>query len=97
MKAFRVGFSPDAACTPHASVNAAAAADRRFGMAKRIEQSRRHGPSDPRWTGEALPVSETALPLDAPETPTSVPPTLKLVGGTDVTPDRLEPGAAELP
>jgi len=42
-------------------------------------------------------VSETALPLDAPETPTSVPPTLKLVGGTDVTPDRLEPGAAERP
>ncbi len=36
-------------------------------------------------------VSESALPLDAPEEPTSTPPTLTLVGGTDITPAALEP------
>jgi len=79
-------------CRPDAKVhltpplNAAAAADRRFGMAKRIEQSRSHGHHDPRWTGSLRVVSAVALPLDAPAEPILVPPTLTLVGGTDVTP-----------
>jgi hypothetical protein len=79
-------------CRPDAKVhltpplNAAAAADRRFGMAKRIEQSRRHGHHDPRWTGSLRVVSAVALPLDAPAEPILGPPPLTLVGGTDVTP-----------
>jgi hypothetical protein len=36
-------------------------------------------------------VSESALPLDAPEEPTGTPPKLTLVGGTDVTPTAHEP------
>jgi hypothetical protein len=55
-------------------------------MAKRIEQSRRHGQHDPRWTGSLRVVSERSLPLDEPAEPLPVPPTLTLVGGTDVTP-----------
>jgi hypothetical protein len=30
-------------------------------------------------------------PLDEPEEPTNAPPTLTLVGGTDITPTDLEP------
>jgi hypothetical protein len=48
-------------------------------MAKQIEQSRSHA------------VSESSSPLDAPEAPISPPPTLRLVGGTDVTPKPLDP------
>jgi hypothetical protein len=84
-------FSPDAQFRSHASVNAAAAADRRFGMAKRIEQSRRHGHYDPRWSGPVLAVNESPLPVDEPEEPSRTPPTLTLVGGTDVTPTPLDP------
>jgi hypothetical protein len=36
-------------------------------------------------------VSESPLPPDAPEEPTGTPPTLTLVGGTDVTPTAHEP------
>jgi len=62
-------------------------------MAKRIEQSRRHGHYDPRWTGPVLAVSESSLPVDEPEEPTRTPPKLTLVGGTDVTPTPLDPSA----
>lgn len=77
---------PDAKVDLTPPLNAAVAADRRFGMAKRIEQSRRHGHHDPRWTGSLRIVSAEALPLDAPAEPILIPPTLTLVGGTDVTP-----------
>jgi hypothetical protein len=66
-------------------------------MAKRIEQSRRHGHYDARWTSTVHALSESPLPLEAPEEPTSTPPTLRLVGGTDVTPkavDTLAPSRA---
>ena len=53
VKRIRVALSPGRDGRSHASVNAAAAADRRFGMAKRIEQSRKHGHYDPRWTADA--------------------------------------------
>jgi hypothetical protein len=55
-------------------------------MAKRIEQSRSHGHHDPQWASPMHAVSAIPLPLAAPEEPTNTPPTLKLVGGTDVTP-----------
>ncbi|HZP72899.1 MAG TPA: hypothetical protein VFA97_05905 [Gaiellaceae bacterium] len=59
-------------------------------MAKRIEQSRRHGHHDPR--GIALhAVSESPFQLDAHEGPTGTPPTLVLVAGTDMTPTAHEP------
>jgi hypothetical protein len=58
-------------------------------MAKRIEQSRRHGHYDPRWAGRVHVVSESPLPLDEPDEPARTPPTLTLVGGTDVTPTPL--------
>jgi len=64
-------------------------------MAKRIEPSRRHGHHDPRWTSPVRAVSESPPPLDAPEEPTSTPPTLTLVGGTDITPPPLDPIATE--
>jgi hypothetical protein len=62
-------------------------------MAKRIEQSRRHGDSDPRWTRPVHTVITLPLPMDVPEEPTHTPPTLTLVGGTDVTPTPLDPFA----
>jgi hypothetical protein len=77
---------PDAKVDLTPPLNAAAAADRRFGMAKRIEQSRRHGHHDPRWTGSLRVVRAGSLPLDAPADPVRIPPTLTLVGGTDMTP-----------
>jgi hypothetical protein len=63
-------------------------------MTKRIEQSRRHGHHDPRWTSPVHAVGESRLPLDAPEEPNRTPPTLRLVGGTDITPTPLDPIAS---
>jgi len=60
-------------------------------MTKRSEQSRRHGHHDSSWTSRLHAVSESPLPLDAPEEPNGTPPTLTLVGGTDITPTDLEP------
>jgi hypothetical protein len=51
-------------------------------MTKRMEQSRRHGHSDPRWTDRVQ--TDGAAPKDAP-------PALRLVGGTDVTPQPADP------
>jgi hypothetical protein len=60
-------------------------------MAKRMEQSRRHGYYDPRWTLPVLVASESPLPVDEPEEPARTPPRLTLVGGTDLTPTPLDP------
>jgi hypothetical protein len=60
-------------------------------MAKRIEQSRKHGHYDARWTGPVLAVNEAPLPTDEPEEPVHTRPTLTLVGGTDVTPQPVDP------
>jgi hypothetical protein len=60
-------------------------------MTKRIEQSPGHGHHNPRRTSRIHVVAESPLPLDAPEEPTGPPPTLTLVGGTDITPRALEP------
>src|SRR5690242_12749679 len=76
------GFARTASSV-HASANAVVAADRRSGMTKRIEQSRRHGHSDPRWVGRVQ--TESNPP------PTDAPPRLRLVGGTDVTPEPVDP------
>ena len=59
-------------------------------MTKRIEQSRRHGHHDPRWTSRVHAVSEITPPLDPPEESASTP-TLTLVGGTDLTPTAPNP------
>jgi len=59
-------------------------------MAKRIEQSRRHGHYDPRWTGSLRIVSASPRPLDAPAEPYRIPPMLTLVGGTDVAPTPID-------
>jgi hypothetical protein len=66
-------------------------------MAKRIEQSRRHGHHDPRWSTPVHAVSESPLPLDAAEEPSSTTPTLTIVGGTDITPKPLGPIATPSP
>ena len=66
-------------------------------MAKRIEQSRRHGYHDARWTEPLHLVSESLLPMDAPDEPARVPPTLTLVGGTDVTSTTRDPSSAGRP
>jgi hypothetical protein len=63
-------------------------------MTKRIEQSRRHGHHDARWTGRIHAVSESSLPLDEPDEPKSTPPTLTLVGGTDPASTPSDPIAA---
>jgi len=60
-------------------------------MAKRIEQSRRHGYYDPRWTWPVLVDSESPLPVDEPAERVRTPPTLTLVGGTDVPPKHHDP------
>jgi hypothetical protein len=60
-------------------------------MAKRMEQSRRHGYYDPRWTLPVLVANESPLPVDEPQEPARTPPTLTLVGGTDLTPTPLDP------
>jgi hypothetical protein len=64
-------------------------------MTKRIEQSRRRGHHDPRWTGRMHAVSVSPVPLDAPEETPSTPPTLTLVGGTDVASTALDPIASQ--
>lgn len=64
-------------------------------MTKRSEQSRRHGRHDSSWTSRLHAVSESPLPLDAPEEPKGTPPTLTLVGGTDITPTDLGPIATQ--
>lgn len=51
-------------------------------MTKRIEQSRRHGHSDPRWVDRVHTEDEP---------PTYAPPKLVLVGGTDVAPQPADP------
>jgi len=38
-----------------------------------------------------LAVSESPVPVDEPDEPTRTPPTLTLVGGTDVAPKPLDP------
>lgn len=63
-------------------------------MAKRIQQSRRHGHYDPRWAGRLHVVGESPLPVDEPEDTPFTPPRLTLVGGTDVTPKPLDPLAS---
>jgi hypothetical protein len=79
------GISPDVASSVHVSANAALAADRRFGMTKRIGQSRRHGHSDPGSTDRVHTASES---------PVNSRPTLRLVGGTDVTAEPVDPRTA---
>jgi hypothetical protein len=63
-------------------------------MAKRIQQSRRHGHYDPQSTGRIHIAGESDLPVDQPEDTPFAPPTLTLVGGTDVEPTSVEPLAA---
>ena len=60
-------------------------------MAKRIEQSRRHGHYDPRWAKLALVPHESSRTADELEEPARKPPTLTLVGGTDLTPTPVKP------
>jgi hypothetical protein len=55
-------------------------------MTKRIEQSRRHGHADPRWIDRGHAESEP---------PANAPPTLRLVGGTDVTPEPVAPSTVQ--
>jgi hypothetical protein len=64
-------------------------------MAKRIEQSRKHGHHDPRWSLPLHVVSGSSLPLDEPTEPTRTPPTLTLVGGIDATSTALDPSTPE--
>jgi hypothetical protein len=63
-------------------------------MAKRIEQSRKHGHHDPRWSSPLHVVSGSSLPLDEPSGPPHTPPALTLVGGTDASPAPLDPSTA---
>ena len=60
-------------------------------MTRRMEQSRKHGHHDPRWTGRLHAVSESPPLPDAPEEPTRTPPTLTLVGGTDIAAKTVGP------
>lgn len=60
-------------------------------MTKRIEQSRKHGHHDPRWTSRMHVVADGPLPFDPLEEPTGTPPTLVLVGGTEVAATSPEP------
>jgi hypothetical protein len=63
-------------------------------MAKRIEQSHRHGYQDPRSSFPLHVVGDNTLPPVEPAQPLRIPPTLTLVGGTDVTPPPLDPGTS---
>ena len=58
-------------------------------MTKRIEESRRHGPHDPRWTDRLHLVTESQpAVLNEPEVLTELPvPRLKLVGGSSIEKD----------
>jgi hypothetical protein len=60
-------------------------------MAKRIEQSRKHGHQNPRRSSPLHVVSGSSMPLDEPAEPTGTPPTLTLVGGTDAPLDASTP------
>jgi hypothetical protein len=62
-------------------------------MAKRIEQSRRHGYHDPRSSFQLHLVGDNTPPTVEPAEPLRMPPTLTLVGGTDVTP-QLDPSTS---
>ncbi len=55
-------------------------------MSKRIEQSRKHGPHDPRRTNRLRLLKDDAAPYEDAELD-SAPPILTLVGGTDITPE----------
>jgi len=90
VKQFRVALSPGRDGRSHASANAATAADRRFGMAKRIEQSRKHGDHHPQGSWPLHVVGDGTGPPAEPTDPARTPPTLKLVGGTDVMPAPLD-------
>jgi len=90
VKRFRVALSPGRDGRSHASANAANAADRRFGMAKRIEQSRKHGDHHPRGSRPLHVVGDGTGPPAEPTGPAWTPPTLKLVGGTDSMPAPLD-------
>jgi hypothetical protein len=59
-------------------------------MTKRIEQSPKQAHHDARWADRLHAVSEPSLPVEAPATPISSPPTLVLVGGTDFVPDTVD-------
>jgi len=63
-------------------------------MAKRIEQSRKHGHQDLRWSSPLHVVAVGSLPLEEPAEAAHIPPTLTLVGGTDVTPLPLDPSTS---
>jgi hypothetical protein len=63
-------------------------------MAKRIEQSRRHGHHDPEWSWPLHVVGAGSLPADEPAEQTHIPPTLSLVGGTDATSAPVDPGTS---
>jgi hypothetical protein len=84
-------FSPDALVDLTPPSMRQPPRNRRFGMAKRIEQSRSHGLYDPLGTRPVHAVSESPLPVDEPDEPARTPPILTLVGGTDVTPAPLDP------
>ena len=58
-------------------------------MSKRIEQSRRHGHYDPRWTNRLQLVTENhPAVVNEPEVLTELPvPRLKLVGGSAIEKD----------
>lgn len=60
-------------------------------MAKRIEQPGRHGYDDLPRAEPVLAVSESPVPVDEPDEPRRVPPTLTLVGGTDFRPAPVDP------
>jgi hypothetical protein len=63
-------------------------------MAKRIEQSRKHVHHDPRQSWPLHVVGDSTGPPEEPTDPARTAPTLKLVGGTDVTPAPLDPSTA---
>jgi hypothetical protein len=58
-------------------------------LAERIEQSPTHELNDPRSSSPEHSVRPGPLPVEVPERPRSLPPGLRLVGGTDVTPELL--------
>jgi hypothetical protein len=61
-------------------------------MSKRIEQSRRHGHSDPRWADLIRTIGEHSPAENEPERSPGPFPPLRLVGGTDTAPDLDETG-----
>lgn len=65
-------------------------------MTKWLEESRRRWNHDPRGAKPAHAASESPAPPDIPEHAPRTPPTLTLVGGTDITPE-LAPVASKDP